>query len=251
MSQDHFSKQAAVYAKSRPTYPPELFSFLAQLPEQHDLAWDCACGNGQASVAIAPYFSKVVATDLSPQQISQAEPKDNIDYRVATAEDSGLAERSVDLISVAQAFHWFDFEKFFDEVIRVLRPGGILAVWGYGRHSVSPEIDPVLEKYYAGIVGPYWPAEIKWVMEKYETIPFPFEPVNSPAFRMELEWDLERMLAYWESWSATQRYKNDRGSDPIALVLPELTQVWGGRERVRRIQWPLYMRVGRIQEDKR
>lgn len=251
MSQDHFSKQAAVYAKSRPTYPPELFSFLAQLPAQHDLAWDCACGNGQASVAIAPYFAKVVATDLSPQQISQAEPKDHIVYRVATAEDSGLAERSVDLITVAQAFHWFDFEKFFGEARRVLRPGGILAVWGYGRHSVSPEIDPVLEKYYAGIVGPYWPAEIKWVMERYETIPFPFEPVVSPAFRMELEWDLERMLAYWESWSATQRYKDDRGSDPIALVLPELIQVWGGRERVRRIQWPLYMKVGRIQEDKR
>jgi ubiquinone/menaquinone biosynthesis C-methylase UbiE len=198
MTQDHFSKQAAAYAKSRPTYPESLFDFLASLPPRREVVWDCACGNGQASVALAKRFPKVIATDLSASQIAQAMPRDTIAYRVATAENSGLPGASVDMTTVAQAFHWLDFDKFFAEVRRVSRPGAVLAVWGYGRHSVSPEIDPVLEKYFAGIVGPYWPPDAKWLVEKYQTIPFPFEEIAAPRFRMELEWSLNQMLAYWE-----------------------------------------------------
>ncbi len=141
---DHFSTQADDYIRYRPSYPPELFIWLAAQTEEHETSWDCGCGNGQASVGLAPFYRQVIATDPSLKQIEKARPHERIRYAVATAEESGLADGCADLILVAQALHWFDFERFYTEVRRVARPGGVLAALSYGELQVSGAPDAVV-----------------------------------------------------------------------------------------------------------
>ncbi|HTQ81570.1 MAG TPA: class I SAM-dependent methyltransferase, partial [Thermoanaerobaculia bacterium] len=178
---DHFSGHAASYAAHRPGYPPELFAYVTSLTAGKDLAWDCATGNGQAAVALAETFDQVIATDASPQQLAHAPAHPRIEYRVATAEDSGLAPASIDLLTVAQAVHWFDFDRFYAEARRVLRPGGAIALWTYNllRH---PALNELIDHLSQKIVGAYWPPERRWVDEDYRNLPFPFPELPSPAF---------------------------------------------------------------------
>ncbi|MFO1464670.1 MAG: class I SAM-dependent methyltransferase [bacterium] len=244
--QDHFSRQADAYARYRPRYPQGLYRYLAGLCLRRNLAWDCATGNGQAALGLAPYFSQVIATDASERQIAQAEAHPGVEYRVAPAEASGLPGRSVDLITVAQAFHWFEFEKFYAEVRRVAVPQGIIALWGYQHFSCSPEIDRVYLRYYSETVGPYWPADRRWVEERYQGIPFPFPELEAPEFSMTLRWNLEDLLGYLGTWSATQRYREAMGRDPLPELRNKLAPLWGDPEQAREIRWPLFLRVGRV-----
>jgi ubiquinone/menaquinone biosynthesis C-methylase UbiE len=172
---DLFSKQSKEYAVSRPTYPKSLFDFLAGLVERKDLAWDCATGNGQAAVALSKHFQHVIASDISKKQIENAKRKSNIRYEVFPAEKTALEDSSIDLVTVAQALHWFNFEEFYKEVKRVLRKNGVIAAWAYGLHSISPGIDKVTYHLYEDILGRYWPKERKYIESKYEDVPFPFK----------------------------------------------------------------------------
>jgi SAM-dependent methyltransferase len=246
MKGDHFSTQAAAYAEFRPNYPEELFEFLAGLVSSHECAWDCATGNGQSALPLAKHFQRVIATDLSAEQISHATPHPKILYRVATAEESGLADDSVDLITVSQALHWFDFERFYREVRRVGRPESLLAVWCYGLNEISPELDRLTARYYGEIVGPFWPPERKWVEEAYRTIPFPFPEIQTPAFEIEKSWDLGELLGYYSSWSATQRYRKAHGSDPLDLVRDSFKEAWGDPASKKQVRWKVTLRVGRV-----
>ncbi len=239
---DHFSKQAADYAKFRPRYPKELFAWLGSIAPGTELAWDCATGSGQAAVELAQVFQRVVATDASDKQIANAERHPRIEYRVATAEESGLETGSVDLVTVAQALHWFDFEKFYAEMRRVLKPGGVIAATAYKLATVSPAIDTVVNRYYSGIVGKYWPAE-RVPVEKFEELPFPFAVVENPPFGMVAEWNVEQLLGYLRTWSATQRFMASEKRDPLADVETELRDAWGNEPR--RVVWPLTVRVGK------
>jgi SAM-dependent methyltransferase len=200
--QDHFSGHADRYGAFRPTYPVALFEYLASLAPARDLAWDCATGNGQAALALSPFFGRVVATDASPQQVAQARPHDRIDYLVAPAERTPLPESSIDLITVAQALHWFALPAFYSEVLRVARPGGILAAWCYELNEITPEVDQVIGRLYSDILGGDWPPERRLVEEGYRTIPFPFDEVAPPQFSMGARWDLPRLLGYLGTWSA-------------------------------------------------
>ncbi len=242
---DHFSGHAAAYREARPLYPEIWFDTLAGLAPARDLAWDAGCGNGQASVALAARFAHVVATDPSARQIEQAESRPNIDYRVEPAEASTLDDASVDLVTVAQAFHWFDVDRFHAEVRRVAKPGAIVAVWTYADCRVgNAAIDCLKDRVYHELTGPYWPPERAHVESGYRDLAFPYEPVEVPAFAMHADWNVDGFLAYLRSWSAPQRYLAANGHDPVALVEEDLRAAWG--DGIRRVSWDVHARCGRV-----
>ena len=244
--QDHFSGVANRYADFRPHYPTALFDFLATLVPQSATLWDCACGNGQATHDLASRFHKVITTDASKEQIASATPNPKVEFRVALAEQSGLPDNSVDLITVAQALHWFAFERFYVEVKRALKPNGVLAAWAYGINTVEGEVvNQLVQDFYHNVVGPYWPPERKWVEEGYRTIPFAFSEVPAPAFRMETRWTLEQLLGYFSTWSATNRCIKATGRNPLELLSERLKTVWGDIESPKLVVWPLSLRIGR------
>jgi ubiquinone/menaquinone biosynthesis C-methylase UbiE len=243
---DHFAARAAAYAAYRPRYPDALFARLAELAPSRRLAWDCGAGSGQATLGLANWFERVVATDASPAQLAGAARHPRAEYRLARAEASGLDDRSADLIAVAQALHWFDVEAFYAEARRVLAPRGVVAVWCYGLLSVDGgPIDHRLEHYYAGEVGPYWAFERRLVETGYRTLPFPFEELPPPAVEMSAAWTLDELLGYVRSWSATQRCFEAEDRDPVAALEADLAPVWGEPSRRRTITWPFSIRVGR------
>jgi len=245
---DHFSEVAARYAEFRPTYPEELFAWLANLCEAHEAAWDCATGSGQAAVGLAKHFKQVIATDASAEQIAHAGAPANVSFRVAPAEASGLADNSIDLVTVAQAAHWFDLPRFYAEVRRVLKPGGVLALWGYGRLDLPGGMDEIFQRFYSETVGPYWPPERKWIDDGYRSLDFPFgEIIAAPDFCIEVEWSLPRLLDYLSTWSAVKRYRTDRGVDPLSALKAELLPLWGSPDAAMQLKWPLFLRVGRRQ----
>jgi SAM-dependent methyltransferase len=243
---DHFSGHADRNGAFRPTYPAGLFEYLASLCPSHDLAWDCATGNGQAALALTPHFRSVVATDASERQIAQARPHHKITYSVAPAERTPLPDASVDLVTVAQALHWLDLPSFYAEVRRVSVPGGVIAVWCYQLHTIGPEVDAVVHRLYTEILGDYWPPERRLVEEGYRTLPFPFAEVAPPPFEMVQAWDLPRLLSYLGTWSSSQRYRAQVGTDPIDLIRADMEAAWGGPSQVREVVWPLHLRVGII-----
>lgn len=242
---DHFSGHAATYARARPTYPDALFDWLAGVPARRGLAWDAGCGNGQASVALARVFERVVGTDPSAEQIAQATQAGNVAYRVEPAEAPTLADGSVDLVTVAQALHWFDLPAFYAQVRRVLADGGAIAVWSYGLSQVSRDVDATFLRLYDQWLGNYWPPERRHIENGYAELEFPFAPVDGvPAFEMAVTWTLAQYLAYLGTWSATQRYKVATGVDPIERIAPEFAAAWGEAD-TRVVRWPLVLRVGR------
>ena len=265
---DHFSHGSPGYARARPEYPESLFDFLASRPAARGAAWDCGTGTGQAARSLAARFRTVVATDASASQTAMAEretrarapgpsprssppdPGPRILYAAAPAERAPIRDSGIDLITVAQALHWFDFQAFFAEARRVLRPGGVLAVWCYGHCKVTPEVDAVYARFYRDIVGPYWPPERSHIEDGYASIPFPsaFAPLPCPAFAMEAHWDLEEFLAYLDTWSAVKYHRQAKGEDPIALVRGEMERAWGDARQPRPIAWPLTLKAGRFDE---
>jgi SAM-dependent methyltransferase len=240
---DHFSKQAAGYAKFRPRYPQKLFDYLGSIAPSRQLAWDCATGNGQAAVGLASVFNRVIATDASEKQIANAQQHERVEYRLAPAENSGLESATVDLVTVAQALHWFDMEQFYAEAKRVLQPNGILAASAYLFAQTEPTIDAVLSRYYHDVVGPFWAPERKLV-ENFGDIPFPFHEINTPKFEMTAQWDLYALVGYLRTWSASQRFLEVKGSDPVKQIIDKLRIAWGDPNETRRITWPLILRVG-------
>lgn len=248
MAGDYFSDRSDAYARYRPRYPDALFAWLASLPAGRERAWDCATGSGQAALALAPYFGEVVATDLSGAQIARAPAHPRVRYAEAPAEASGLPDASVDLVTVAQALHWLDFDAFFAEVRRVAKPGAILAAWAYGLQEIDPPVDAVLRRFYFEVVGSFWPPERRYVENGYATIPFPFPEIAAPLFAMEADWDLPHLVGYLRTWSAAREYERWHRRDPVAEVEPDLAGAWGDASKPKRVRWPLHLRVGRVSD---
>ncbi len=241
---NYFSTQAAYYAKYRPTYPRPLFEYLHSVAPQHTQAWDCATGNGQAARGLAPFFKHVIATDESDAQIANATKHENITYRVADAANTNIPDCSIDLVTVAQALHWFELKKFYEEVRRVSRPGGIIAVWSYNLLNISPDLDQMILRYYSDVVGTYWPPERIMIEDGYRSLFFPFTELNAPTLAMKAEWSLDELLGYLRSWSATQRFIEASGIDPLINFAEELRKAWDAPEEKKLLTWSLSIRVG-------
>lgn len=243
---DHFSDASGKYAAHRPTYPVELAATLAEHCHATGTAWDAGCGSGQFSRVLARSFDLVIATDASREQLRAAQPHPRIDYRAARAEASGLADTSVDLSACAQAAHWFDLPAYYDEVRRVTRPGGLVALICYEFMQVSPEIDGIVERFYRTILAPYWPPERQHVETGYRSIPFPFQEVTLPAMGMRAAWPLASLVGYLETWSAVKAMRRALGDEPLHAVCRELEAVWPEHNEPREIIWPLSVRAGYV-----
>lgn len=244
---DHFSGHADIYREARPTYPPALFAWLARQAPDRQLAWDAGCGNGQATAALADHFARVIGTDPSAAQIANAQPRANIEYRVEAAEQCSLADASASVVTIAQAMHWVDHARFYAEVRRVLKPCGVIAAWAYSDCSTGEAaIDRAKDRLYVELTGPYWPPERAHVDAGYRTLPFPFVEIAAPDFPMTALWSVDHLLAYFRSWSATQRYITANGADPVALIEPDLRAAWGDPARAREVRWQLHVRAGRV-----
>lgn len=241
-----FSRQAATYAAARPRYPDALYKAIVDVTPGRMRAWDCATGNGQVAVDLARYFDHVIATDASDEQIAHAAPVPNVEYRVAPAEASGLPPGRFDLVTVGQALHWLDHERFYEEVRRVAIPDGVFAAWTYGACHAGQDVEPLLHEFEHGLLGPYWDPRRHWVDEGYRTIPFPFTEISMPPFALRAAWSLSQLGGYLSSWSAVAKYRQAQGTDPVAPLLDKLVKHWGTLETTRDIVWPLSARVGRV-----
>jgi SAM-dependent methyltransferase len=246
MHTNPFATEAARYAHLRPTYPEELFAFLSTTVASRETAWDCATGNGQAATHLAGYFGRVIATDESAEMLAQAPRNPRIEYRVAEAEDSGIDDRSVDLVAVASAIHWFDLGRFYAEVRRVVRPGGIMAAWTYYTPVFGNKLDAIIEHLARDVLADYWDERLHYVVDEFHDLPFPFEPVEAPPFRTDMRWSMEDLLGYFETWSSSVKYREATGAHPTDLIRADLARAWGDPDRKRDLHFPLYMRLGRV-----
>lgn len=242
---DNFSSGSDKYALYRPSYPAAFYDYLKTIINGNENAWDCATGNGQVAEMIASVFTNVFATDISQQQINNAVHRPNIHYSVQPAEKTNFQNNFFDLIIVAQAVHWFDFEKFFTEVKRTSKQNSLLVIIGYGRLKTEPKVEEVVEKFYSKVVGPYWDKERKYIEEEYKTIPFPFGEIQPPSFTSSYEWTLEHLLGYLGTWSAVKHYIKQNGNNPIDLIRDEMAKAWGNTEK-RAVDFPLISRIGKV-----
>jgi SAM-dependent methyltransferase len=241
---DNFSLQSDIYSRYRPSYPDELFTYLASLTPGHKLAWDCGTGNGQAASSLVNYYDEVIATEPSEAQIRNAIPHPRIQYKVEVAERSSLRERSADLVTIANAMHWFKLDEFYTEVRRVLKPGGVIAAWCYQVPSVNNEVDKILMDYHDVTLGSFWKEPNRLVDLEYTTIPFPFQDVKDNVFYTTRMFTLEDLIIYLNTWSATQRFIGDRGTNPTEALVQPLAEVWENAEEQRKVTWKLIMKTG-------
>ena len=242
---DHFSAVARTYAAARPAYPAAIYSFIASHARAHDRAWDCATGTGQAAIGLARHFAAVEATDASAQQIASAVPHERVRYGVQRAEQTSFEDATFDAVCVAQALHWFDVDAFHREVARVVKPGGVIAVWGYDRLTVSPAFDVAYEQVVLPPLKDHWPKENARLWGGYTGVPFPYEPIEAPPFAIECAWTLRELLQYIGTWSGTQRYMAAGHGDFLERCEAALAPGWGPDAR-RLVTMPLHFRCGRL-----
>lgn len=244
--EDHYSGHADAYARHRPRYPDELFAWLASVIPGRALAWDAGTGSGQVAVALAEHVDRVVATDASADQLTRAMGHARVEYRHEPSDRVSLPSGSVDLITAGAAAHWFELEGFYREVERVGRKGAIVALFSYGPRDIADIIGPSVHRFQEEVLGGFWPERIQYVHDRYATLPFPFEELAVPPFVMTAEWNLRELLAFLETWSASQRFFQQRGTRATDEIAPDLARVWGDPASRREIRCPLFARVGRV-----
>lgn len=242
---DRFSNHAPAYRLYRPLYPAALFEHLASLAPTRECAWDCATGNGQSAIHLSKFFIQIYATDASRQQITHAIQKPNIMYSVSPAHSAPLPDNSVDLVTIAQAIHWFDTDRFYREIRRVLKKDGILAAWAYHLPTIEPEIDAIVQTLYFDILGRFWEKEISHILSEYRELQFPFTILPSPSFSMITSWSLYQLIGYLQTWSALDLYRERHGNDPVERIVPKLLSTWGRPSSSKRMTWPIILTIGK------
>jgi SAM-dependent methyltransferase len=243
--ENHFSDHAHAYARHRPRYPNELFAWFRSVANAHELAWDAGTGNGQVAAALAGFMARVVATDASSEQLSHAEPHERVEYRAEPSDSSSLETASVDLVTAGAAAHWFELDGFYREVRRVAKPGAVIALFSYGPRDIAAAVSPVVHTFQEEVLAGFWPERIKYVHDRYASLPFPFEEIPAPSFTMTAEWDLDDLVAFLETWSASQRYLQQVGERATKKVERALIEAWGDPAVSRTFRFPLFLRAGR------
>jgi len=246
-AKDIFSKQAITYKKYRPTYPTELYQDILGHVKDRTQCWDCGTGNGQVALELSKHFKQVQASDISGQQISNATQMENINYTISRAEETKFADDQFDLVTVGQAAHWFDFNAFNQEVKRVTKQGGVIAIWGYGLLRIDPSINKLIDDWYADVIGPYWDPERKHIDNEYRSIKFDFQEININKRRsINVEWKLTELQGYFNSWSSVQHYKNQNdGKNPVDELMGLINEVWKQGDQ-KDVMFPIFLRLGRI-----
>lgn len=238
---DNFSHSSSNYAQFRPSYPDEIFLFLETILAGRERVWDCATGTGQVAGKLVDLFDQVEATDLSENQLKNAVLNPKIRYSQQVAEQTDFPDQYFDCITIGQAVHWFDFEKFYAEAKRVLKPNGLIVILGYGNIQIDDSsVQKTVTKLYAEILGDYWDPERRYIDEAYQTIPFPFEEIPHPEFIIKHTWNRDQLLGYLNTWSAVKHYKDKHAMNPTDLILPELPEF----ETIE-VTFPILLRIGK------
>jgi SAM-dependent methyltransferase len=244
--EDHFSGHADAYARHRPRYPEALFAWLKSVTRERELAWDAGTGNGQVAVELARFMERVVATDASPEQLEHAALHERVDYRAEPSDASSLTDASVDLVTAGAAAHWFDLDGFYREVRRVAKRGAVVALFSYGPRDLAAALGPAVHAFQEEVLEGFWPERIRYVHERYATMPFPFDEISAPPLTMTAEWNLSEFLAFLETWSASQRYLQQKGTRATDDAKAALTAMWRDPSTRRITRFPLFMRAGRV-----
>lgn len=245
---DNFSIQSDSYSLYRPTYPIELAEYLSSLCTQQNSVWDCGTGNGQLAVGLSNFFRKVVATDLSKKQVANAIQKSNIIYKVETAENPAFENDTFDLITVAQALHWFNFDKFYFEVKRTIKSKGIFAAVGYSLLKINPDVDEIINHFYSNVIGKYWDVERNLVDKEYKTIPFPFDEVKiDKTFAIKNYWTIENLKGYLDSWSGVQNFIKDNSYNPVSDIIKEIEKIIPDSSNFE-TEFPIFIRAGIVEK---
>lgn len=247
---DRFSDRASLYSKFRPVYPEALIDDIVSLSTQRKNCWDCGTGNGQVALLLSRHFDQVYATDISEQQLRHAQNTSNIQYSIARAEQSELPANLFDLITVAQAAHWFDLAAFYKEVERVAKDGCILAIWGYGLLRFHQELDRKINLFYKQIVGPYWDEERKQVEGHYADLFFPYDLIHlSGTYEITKDFTLADIRGYLSTWSSVKRFIEAKGYDPVPNFIEEITQFWSNRDHKLQARFPIFTKITRIRKN--
>lgn len=242
---DNFSVQSKGYSKFRPGYPDEMIEYILSFVKAKSTALDVATGNGQVAALLANYFDKVYATDISQNQLDNAVKKENIIYSLQKAEETNFDDAQFDLITIAQAIHWFDFNRFYKEVYRILNVKGIIAIIGYGLLKTNTATDKIISRFYHDIVGSYWDPERRYLDENYTALPFPFNEIYTDRqFKNTYTWTFEQLTGYLETWSAVQHYIKKNNKNPLDIIREELEQSWQKSDR--KVTFPLLLRLGTL-----
>lgn len=243
----HFNQQAVNYLRFRPNYPESLYDYLRSLLKEWHCAWDCGTGNGQAALALSKRFEEVIATDVNKAPLEAAPKRANIYYLCCPAEKTPIADQSVDLITIAQALHWFNFDLFYNEVRRVARESAVIAAWCYSLGQFNSALDKPIQQLYGQILGDnYWPSQRHYIDKEYRTLPFPFTLIKTPSFSIEKEMTLPELLGYLNTWSAVKEYELRNQKNPINLVAEELASSWGEPMKKHKISWPMHLLAGTL-----
>ena len=238
---DLFSSNSLRYKQARPTYSTQIVKEILKHVPERTFAWDCGAGSGQFTQLLAPYFKRVLATDISEAQLQQAPYFENVSYQVQAAEQTTLPDQSIDLVTVAQAIHWFDFDVFYKEVKRVLKPQGVFAAIGYGLIEVqNAAINGLVQQLYFETLKGYWDSERRYIDELYQTIPFPFQEKTVPALHLHYQWTGQQLLSYLKTWSALKHYQQHNSNDPLQPISEALQAAPEHLD----VTFPVILRVG-------
>ena len=241
---NEYSLNSEKYRQSRPDYGKELYEFLVSLVPDTKLSWDCATGNGQAAKNLAEYFETVIATDTSQKQLNKAFYKKNISYHRASELHPDLKDNSVDLVTVATAIHWLNQKLFYKEAKRVLKPGGIIAIWGYTGKNINNALDPTLDSIIQKHLMPYYSDQIQLAFTGYQDLEFPFKKIESPSFKTQKLYSFSNLVDYMLSWSACQKYLAIHKQSPLFLFKEELKSAWGDVSQKKLMTWNLITYIG-------